>query len=252
MIRIEGLSHRFSDGSHGLWEVSLKVREGQFALLAGANGSGKTLLFKHLLGIMKPTEGQIFYQEQPLRKCLKVFRRDTGMIWQESDVQIIGQTVAEEVGFGLRNQGVPEEEIQLRVHEALQQVHLDKDPDFPSGVLSGGEKRRLIMASMIAERKKVLLLDEPFSGLDWTGVRDFLSVLLTFHQKGGTILLISHDLDKFLGHVEQVFLLNQGRLIHQGSPVEIWSQLLPNEVHPPHTAPEDYQKATWLRDKASL
>jgi biotin transport system ATP-binding protein len=246
VIEIRGLSHRFSNGKLGLEDISLDLQSGSFALLAGANGSGKTLLFKHILGLLRPSSGAILYRGKPLKKQLKLLRKETGMIWQESDIQIIGQTVGEEVGFGLSNQGIKKAEIDRRVQAALKRVHLDKPLDFPCGVLSGGEKRRLIMATMIAEEKQVLLLDEPFTGLDWAGVRDFLQVLLDFHRQGGTIFLISHDLDKFFGHVEQVFLLSQGRLAAQGSPLEIWPHLKDQQVHPPHLPREEYQKATWL------
>jgi len=245
ILEIQGLGKTFPQGVLGLKDINIQLEKGGFYLLAGANGSGKTLILKHILGLTRPTEGRIFFQGKNIKSCLQDLRKKIGMIWQESELQIIGQTLEEEIGFSLKHQGMAGEKVRERVEQALKLVNLNKPSSFPCGFLSGGEKRRLVMATMIAEEKELLLLDEPFTGLDWQGVRDFIQVLLQFQKRGGTILLISHDLDKFLAHVDYGFLLKEGRVHAQGTVQELWPHFQNCQVYPPHTGALHYKNATW-------
>ena len=222
-MEIRGLIHEFSDGSRGLDGISLCLPAGEFTVLAGPNGSGKTVLMRHLNALARPTAGQVLLDGLPVTDNLPRTRRRIGLVFQDADSQIVGQTVARDAAFGPENLRLPREEIRRRVASALEATGLVGFDERRPHTLSGGEKRRLAVAGVVAMQPDLLVLDEPFTGLDWPGCSALLTVLDGLHAAGTGILLITHDLDKVLAHADRLVLMNNGKIAGDGRPEEIIS-----------------------------
>jgi len=218
IIQVENLVHRFADGTVGLDRVSLDVVEGTFVILAGANGSGKTTLLRHLNGLLRPTSGTVrvggvAVQKDPLRA-----RTLVGMMFQDADSQIVGETVYADVAFGPENLKLGRAEIDRRVQEALEVTGLVHLAEKRPHLLSGGEKRRLAIAGILAMQPRVIVFDEPFSNLDYPGVRQVLEQILKLHRSGQTIVLTTHDLEKVLAHADRLVFMRGGKIECDGPP----------------------------------
>jgi biotin transport system ATP-binding protein len=225
LLKTDHLGHRFPDGSVALEGVSFSVEPGEFVVLAGKNGSGKTVLMLHLNGLLKPTEGVVLYRDEPVGKNLALVRQRIGLVFQEPDNQLIGQTVAEDVAFGPENLGLPLDEIRSRVEESLKVLdikHLRSKRPF---ALSGGEKRKAALAGILAMQPEIIVLDEPFAGLDLPGVRGVLESLTLLHSAGHTLMVITHDIDKVLAHAGRLLIMADGHLMADGNPEELIGQV---------------------------
>ena len=225
LIEVSSLSHIFPDGTKALDEVSLDIHAGSFVILAGPNGSGKTVFMRHLNGLARPTSGEVLLEGMPVLNDLSRARRSIGLVFQDTDAQIVGQTVARDTAFGPENLRLPRKEIDKRVKAALEATGLVGFDERRPHTLSGGEKRRLAVAGVLAMEPDMLVLDEPFTGLDWPGCADLLAVLDGLHASGKTILLITHDLDKVLAHADRLVLMDYGRIAADGSPSDIITQV---------------------------
>ena len=220
-MEICDLVHEFPDGSRGLDGVSLVLPAGEFTVLAGPNGSGKTVLMRHLNALARPTAGQVLLEGVPVTDDLPRTRRRIGLVFQDADSQIVGQTVARDAAFGPENLRLSRREIRHRVAAALEATGLVGFDERRPHTLSGGEKRRLAVAGVVAMQPDLLVLDEPFTGLDWPGCSALLEVLDGLHAAGTGILLITHDLDKVLAHADRLVLMNGGRIAGDGGPEDI-------------------------------
>ena len=220
-MEIRSLSHVFPGGKRALDNISLSLYPGSFTVLAGANGSGKTVLMRHLNGLAKPTSGEVLLLGTPVLNDPQGARRRVGLVFQDADAQIVGQSVAKDAAFGPENLRLPREEIANRVKAALEATGLTGFDNRRPHSLSGGEKRRLAVAGVLAMEPDLLVLDEPFTGLDWPGSSSLLKVLSELHQNGKTILLITHDLEKVLAHADRLILMDAGRIVEDGKPEEI-------------------------------
>lgn len=218
MIRLENVGFRYPDGSVGLQDVSLGVPAGELVVLAGANGSGKTTLLKHLNGLLLPQSGRVEVDGICTRDDLPGVRRRVGMVFQHADAQIVGETVAEDVAFGPENLCLPRPEIDRRVRDALDVVGLSHKRHQRPHLLSGGEKRRLTIADILAMRPAVVVFDEPFSSLDLYGVRQVLQQIMALKASGCTLIVTTHDIDKIIAHTDRMVLLHEGRLVGEGPP----------------------------------
>jgi len=225
LIEVKSLSHIFPDGTKALNEVTLDIHAGSFIILAGANGSGKTVFMRHLNGLARPSSGEVLLHGVPVLDDLARARRSIGLVFQDADAQIVGQTVAKDAAFGPENLRLPRTEIDRRVETALEATGLIGFNQRRPHTLSGGEKRRLAVAGVLAMEPDMLVLDEPFTGLDWPGCADLLRVLDIFHGSGKTILLITHDLDKVLAHANRLILMDSGEIKADGSPGDLISQV---------------------------
>ena len=221
LLEIRGLTHTFPDGTTALENVDLDLNSGEFMVLAGANGSGKTVLMRHLNGLARPTAGEVRLDGRSVPADPVRARRRVGLVFQDADAQIVGQTVARDAAFGPENLKLPRDEIRRRVRAALEATGLVGFDERRPHTLSGGEKRRLTVAGVLAMEPEVLVLDEPFTGLDWPGCADLITVLDRLHAAGTTILLITHDLVKILAHADRLVLLEQGRIRGDGTPEEL-------------------------------
>lgn len=221
MIEIVNLSHRYADGTWGLQNVDLTVDDGELVVIAGANGSGKTTLIRHFNGLLLPTAGTVVVAGHDVATDLRRARQTVGMVFQDPDNQIVAETVFQDVAFGPENLGLERTEINRRVTFALKAVGLTLMADRRPHLLSGGEKRRLALAGILAMRPKVLALDEPFAGLDFAGTREVLMQILFLHRSGHTIVITTHDLEKIVSHADRLVLLEGGRVARNGSPAAV-------------------------------
>lgn len=218
IIEIDNLSHRFADGKQGLDNVSLALNEGEFTVIAGANGSGKTTLLRHLNGLLTSQSGSVTVSGISVKRDPRAARRLVGMVFQEADSQIVGETVYDDVAFGPENLAFSREEIDRRVKDALAAVDLEGVEDKRPHNLSGGEKRRLAIAGVLAMRPKVLLMDEPFSNLDFPSAKKILEQILDLHRNGHTIVVSTHDLEKVVAHTQRLVVMAGGRVVKDGKP----------------------------------
>jgi len=221
IIEIKNLTHRFSDNFIGLDCVSLNIREGEFVVIAGANGSGKTTLLRHLNGLLFPDSGTVHVSGFSVSQRPKQARQCVGMVFQDADTQIVGETVYDDVAFGPENLCLPEQEIQKRVEDALRAVGLWEFRQHRPHFLSGGEKRRLAIAGVLTMKPRVLVFDEPFSNLDYPGIRQVLSQMLKLHQQGHTMLVTTHDLEKVIAHAQRLIIMQKGQLVRDGLPGDL-------------------------------
>ena len=246
IIEIENLSHRFGDGTVGLEGIDLNIQEGSLVVIAGHNGSGKTTLLRHFNGLLLPTEGTVRVAEMPVEKDLLRARQLVGMMFQDADSQIVGETVYEDVAFGPENLRLDRAEISKRVDHALHVVGLQDFADQRPHLLSGGEKRRLAIAGVLAMKPRVIVFDEPFASLDYPGIRQVLQHILELHQSGLTIVVTTHDIEKIIAHTDRLVLMQKGRIARDGTPEEIANYLEDHGVRKPCAFRMGREADSWL------
>ena len=218
MIEIENLGHRFSDGSWGLKGVNLTINRGDLVVIAGPNGSGKTTLLRHLNGLLRATEGTLRLMGESVTRSPKKLRSRIGMLFQEADSQIVGETVFDDVAFGPENMRLDRDEVKDCVSSALKTVGLNDLAFKRPHLLSGGEKRRLCIAGILAMNPEVILFDEPFSNLDHPGTLGVLREILKLRNAGRTMVIATHDVEKILAYADQLVIMEQGRVVQEGEP----------------------------------
>ncbi len=217
-IEIQNLSHRFDNGVMGIDNINLNIGAGEFVVFAGMNGSGKTTLLRHLNGLLTPSSGGVRLDGIGVADDPKRARQLVGMVFQNADSQIVGETVYDDVAFGPENLGLDPATIAKRVKRALEAVNLSAHANQRPHLLSGGEKRRLAIAGVLAMGSQVLVFDEPFSNLDYPGVRQVLNQIVSLHRAGRTILIATHDLEKVIYHAQRLVILREGRIVQDGPP----------------------------------
>lgn len=221
LVEVRGLSHVYDDGTVALHEVSFRITHGESVAVIGANGAGKSTLLMHLNGHLQATRGEVRIGDMPVTKSnLQALRRTVGMVLQDPDDQLFMPTVFDDVAFGPRNQGLPEAEVGLRVQQALQRVGMWGVRAKPPFRLSGGEKKRVAIAGVLAMAPDVLVMDEPTSGLDPHARRQLMALLAAF---GHTRIFTSHDLDMVLALCPRTLVLADGALMADGPTREIFA-----------------------------
>ena len=233
-IEIRHLTHRYSEGSVfstvALDDVSLTIQDGEFIGIIGHTGSGKSTLVQHLNGLLKPSSGQILIDGQDLHGehvNTRALRQRIGLVFQYPEYQLFEETVAKDIAFGPKNQGLSKAEIDGRVRYAMDCVHLDYDrfAEKSPFELSGGQMRRVAIAGVLAMRPSVLILDEPTAGLDPRGRDRILTMLEELHQKEHTtILMVSHSMDDMARLATRLIVMASGRVALTGTPREVFAQ----------------------------
>ena len=238
-VAVTGLAYSYADNPNVLQDVNLQIREGERVGLIGPNGAGKTTLFFLLCGVHKPQRGQIeLFGEAVLPGR---FRPEIGMVFQNADDQLFSPSVQDDVAFGPGNLGLSREEVATRVQQALSIVGVEELAPRPPHHLSGGEKRMVSIAGVLAMRPKLVIYDEPSASLDMRSRRRLIRFLQAAPQ---TLLLSSHDLELILEVCDRVLLIDEGQIVADGPPVEIMGNVLLMEAHglerphslAPHTA----------------
>lgn len=246
IIELDNLTHRFADGTIGVEGITLAIEEGAFVVIAGANGSGKTTLLHHLNGLLQPTFGSVrvagaCVKEDPIQARVRV-----GMVFQDADSQIVGETVRDDVAFGPENLRLDRIEVERRVSDALSATGLVHLADKRPHLLSGGEKRRLAIAGILAMGPRVIVFDEPFANLDYHGVRQVLDQMLRQHRAGRTIVVTTHDLEKVLAHADRLIFMRGGRVAGDGPPLSLVARSEAFGVRRPRSAELGLEALSWL------
>lgn len=247
ILETQGVTHIFPNKTVAIEDISLAVEAGEFVVLAGANGSGKTVFIRHLNGLLAPTKGRVLLEGVPIAKDIVQARKKIGLIFQDSDSQIVGQTVAEDVAFGPENLNLPAAEVARLVTDSLASVGLSSYADQNPHVLSGGQKRKLAIAGILAMKPKIIMFDEPFTGLDYPGVVQVLMELVRLQKMGHTIILITHELEKVLAHADRLAVIFKGKLVEDGPPAEVIFRVEDYGVRMPLRKDEGVEAMTWLK-----
>jgi biotin transport system ATP-binding protein len=216
IIEVRNLSHRAVDGKLILANIDLAIKPAEFVVVAGANGSGKSTLFKHLNGLLLPSEGDVLIDGVAVEDDFRRARKMVGMIFQDADSQIVGETVFDDAAFGPENLGVPLDEVREIVTRTLELVGLSHLKDMAPHLLSGGEKRRLAIAGVLTMKPKILVFDEPFSNLDYPGIKQVLLQMATLHRSGHTIVVSTHNLETVFGLADRMILMQAGKIVKDG------------------------------------
>ena len=233
-IEVRHLTHCYSEGSAlstvALDDICMAVEDGEFLGIIGHTGSGKSTLVQHLNGLLKPTSGQVLVDgedlngEQVNRRAL---RQRIGLVFQYPEYQLFEETVAKDIAFGPKNQGLSKEEIDERVRYAMECVHLDYDrySERSPFELSGGQMRRVAIAGVLAMKPSVLILDEPTAGLDPRGRDRILTMLEELHARENvTIIMVSHSMDDMARLATRLVVMAEGKILASGTPREIFAR----------------------------
>lgn len=231
-IIIHELEHRYEDGSAGekvaLHDVNIKIEQGEMIGLIGHTGSGKSSLIQHLNGLLKPTSGAVFYDGKDINDSdfsKKKLRSKVGLVFQYPEYQLFESTVIDDVKFGPKNIGMDSLKIDMNSFEALKQVGIGEDLlDVSPLELSGGQKRRVAIAGVLAMEPEVLILDEPTAGLDPSGRDEILDLVAKLHKERNlTVILVSHSMEDVARYVERLIVMNHGTVAFDATPGEVFS-----------------------------
>jgi biotin transport system ATP-binding protein len=210
IIAIKSICHTYPDGDTGIRDLSLSINKGEFIILAGKNGSGKTTFLRHLNGLLLPDSGQIMVNGKEVSKNLVQTRQTIGMVFQDADTQIVGDTVFDEVAFGLENLKFKRSDINNKVCLVLKDLNLYPLKDRSPSSLSGGEKRKLAIAGILVMGPEVIVFDEPFSNLDYPGTNQILSLIIELNCSGHTIIVATHDLEPVIFNATRMIIMEDG------------------------------------------
>ena len=230
-VILDHVSHIYQKGTTmeaaALKDISLVIPDGQFIGLIGHTGSGKSTLVQHLNGLMKPTYGTVYYNGEDIHESgfdKKKLRSKVGLVFQYPEHQLFEIDVFKDVCFGPKNMGLSEKEVQLRAYAALKQVGLEDEYFYQSPFdLSGGQKRRVAIAGVLAMKPEALVLDEPTAGLDPKGRDEILDQIARLREETGiTVILVSHSMEDVAKYVDRIIVMNQGSVMYDDEPREVF------------------------------
>jgi cobalt/nickel transport system ATP-binding protein len=226
LIETRDLCYSYPHSVRALEGINFIAPRNARIAVIGSNGAGKSTLFKHFNGIFKPTSGSILIRGEPITKAnIREVRKFVGIVFQNADDQIFSPTVEQDVAFGPTNLGLDEETICHRVHEALKIVGIEDLADRVPHHLSGGEKKRVAIAGVIAMEPEVLVLDEPTAGLDPQGVHDLIGFINSLSKKYGmTVIFSTHDVSLVAEVADYIYVMNKGRFVAEGNVEQIFMQ----------------------------
>ena len=231
-IKLEHINYVYSEGTayekHALKDVSLEIPHGEFIGIIGHTGSGKSTLIQHLNGLIKATSGALYYNGENIygeNYNLRELRNQVGLVFQYPEHQLFEVNVLQDVCFGPKNQGLDRRDIELRAFEALRNVGFPEELFYqPPFDLSGGQKRRVAIAGVLAMKPDVLILDEPTAGLDPAGRDEILGLVSKMHRELGiTILLVSHSMEDVAEYVDRIIVMNHGAVMFDALPKQVFA-----------------------------
>ena len=230
-IIVDKVSYVYSEGTayeiKALDDINLEISDGEFIGIIGHTGSGKSTLIQHLNGLIKATSGAIYFHGQDIYDKdfdMRELRNRVGLVFQYPEHQLFETTIFDDVCFGPMNQGLKKEEAGLRAFEALRSVGIPEELFYQSPFdLSGGQKRRVAIAGVLAMKPEVLILDEPTAGLDPGGRDEILDLITRMHrERGMTVILVSHSMEDVAKYVERIIVMNQGKVMYDDVPKEVF------------------------------
>lgn len=222
IIEVRELSFKYDQ--YVLRGITFTLHQGEILAIVGQNGSGKTTLVKHFNGLLRPFQGEVIVNgESVKKKSVAEMARQVGYVFQNPDHQIFADTVFDEVEFGLKNLGVPEPERKARVLNVLNETNLRQYENTHPAALSGGEKQRLALASVLVMNPSILILDEPTTGLDLKSSRSIISLVKNLHHQNHTVILVTHDMNLVAEMAQRILILREGKLVADGIPHAIFA-----------------------------
>ena len=233
VIRAVGLSHVYSEGTPfektAIHDIDVEIYEGQLVAVIGHTGSGKSTFIQHLNGLLKPSSGSVFCEDVDIfatKEATRDVRFKVGLVFQYPEYQLFEETVYRDIAFGPKNMKLPESEVDERVREAARFVGLSEDLFEKSPLeLSGGQKRRIAIAGVIAMRPKVLILDEPTAGLDPAGCEGILKNITDYRREtGSTVLLVTHSMDDAARIADRLIVFHGGHIAMDGAPEDVFKR----------------------------
>ena len=256
-IEVKNLTHTYSAGGAlqqtAIRDVNMVIEEGEFVAIVGHTGSGKSTLVQHLNGLLKPTSGEVLVDGEDMNGegvNKRLIRQKVGLVFQYPEYQLFEETVAKDIAFGPKNQGLSEEEIDRRVRKAMARVQLDYDKyaERSPFELSGGQMRRVAIAGVLAMEPRYLILDEPAAGLDPKGRDRILGMVKDLHEAGVTVVMVSHSMDDCARLATRIIVMSQGTVVASDTPRKLFAQReLMNSVH--LGVPEAAKLCALLREK---
>ena len=226
ILKLEDVCYTYEDGTEALKGVDLQIKRGERLAIMGANGSGKSTLFLTLNGIHKPTGGKVLFNRIPVdysRKGLLTLRKQIGIVFQDPDNQLFSASVTQEISFGILNLGVSEKVARERVEKVIEELNITTFREKPTHFLSGGQKKRVSIADILVMDPEVIIFDEPAAALDPKHAAMVDEIIDRLSEKGITVILSTHDVNRALIWAERIVLLDEGRVLAEGTPEEIFA-----------------------------
>jgi energy-coupling factor transport system ATP-binding protein len=239
IIEVRDLFFGYEEGPLILKNINTAVAEGEFIGLIGQNGSGKTTMVKNFNGLLKPTTGTVRVDGLDTRThSLAVIARTVGFVFQNPDHQIFCPTVKDELAFGPRNTGMSEETVEETIREAMLRFKIERYADYPPSILGFGIRRKVSLAAIYAMRPRVMILDEPTTGLDWKSAMELMAIITELNEAGHTIILITHDMRVIAEFTKRSIVLRDGEIVADGSTRDVLidfdllakTQIMPSEI----------------------
>ncbi|MGB9837707.1 ATP-binding cassette domain-containing protein [Methanothermobacter sp.] len=228
IIEAVNIRYTYPDGTEALKGIDFHARRGEVVALLGPNGAGKSTLFLHFNGILQPTSGKVMIDGKEIdysKSGLIEVRQKVGIVFQNPDDQLFAPRVDEDVAFGPLNMGLSEDEVEERVKDALRKVGMSGYENRPPHHLSGGEKKRVAIAGILAMKPDIMILDEPTSGLDPRGASQILRLLHELNEEGMTIIISTHDVDLAPLYSDRIYIISGGEIISEGTPGDVFSDI---------------------------
>lgn len=226
-VRTSELFFRYPDGTEALKGINFKAEQGERVAVIGSNGSGKSTLFYHFNGLLFPTKGEVFINEEKVSKSnLDKVRATVGLVFQDPDDQLFAPTVWDDVAFGPRNLGLSKKEVEERVDDTLRMLNITDQKNKSPDNLSGGQKRLVAIGGVLAMNPEILVLDEPTSNLDPRTSSSLIHLLLELNKELDiTLIVATHDVDAVPLYADRIYVMSEGQLVAEGTPHEIFSKV---------------------------
>lgn len=225
IIEFKDIEYLYPDGTKAINGIDFAIKKGETVALMGENGSGKSTIYKLLTGIIKPTKGKIIVQGEEvkyLKKGLFDLRKKVGMVFQESEDQLFSADVRQDISFGLFNLGLDEQQVKRKVDEIIKVFDMWDFERKPVQFLSGGQKKRVAISDVVVMEPEIILLDEPYAGMDPKNAKILDKIINELSKKGKTLIISTHDCDKALELADRVIILKNGKVLEEGIPSKIF------------------------------
>ncbi len=247
LLQTKNLTHIFDDDTVGIKDINISVESNEFIVISGANGCGKTVLMKHLNGLLQPTSGEVLFNGKNINHNITEARKNIGLIFQDSSMQIVGQTVKEDIAFGPQNLQMNTSEIENITNNAMLAMDLLPYQNKNPHTLSGGQKKRLAIAGVLVMKPQAVIFDEPFTGLDYNSIKNIIEQIVCLHKQNHTIIVITHELEKILAYTSRLIIMEAGCIIKDGQPQNIIKYCERYAIKNPLQKYESIKDMTWIK-----